>query len=58
MGSEFEKNIDERMVQMGLAAHISKLGWELAEDETLQRPFESAFLVNDVTSALDRKSVV
>jgi type I restriction enzyme R subunit len=52
MSSEFEKNIDERMVQMGLAGHVSKLGWNFAEDETLQRPFESAFLVNDVTNAL------
>ena len=52
MSSEFEKSIDERMVQMGLAGHVSKLGWGYVEDETLQRPFESVFMVDDVIQSL------
>jgi type I restriction enzyme R subunit len=40
------------MVQMGLADHLSRLGWIWAEDETLERPFESVFLSDDVTKAL------
>jgi type I restriction enzyme R subunit len=52
MSSKFEKDADEKMVQMGLAAHVLKLGWAHADDETLLRPFESVFLVDDVTQAL------
>jgi type I restriction enzyme R subunit len=52
MSSKFEKDADEKMVQMGLAAHVLKLGWAHADDETLLRPLESAFLVDDVTQAL------
>jgi type I restriction enzyme, R subunit len=50
--SQFEKNIDEKMVQMGLTDHLTKFGWVWAEDETLGRPFESVFLVDDVIKAL------
>jgi type I restriction enzyme R subunit len=50
--SHFEKDADEKMVQMGLAGHVSKLGWTYADDETLLRPLESVFLVDDVTQAL------
>ncbi len=50
--SKVEKNIDEKMVQMGLAKHLANLGWVQAEDETLGRPFESVFLTDDVTNAL------
>ena len=48
MMSQIEKSIDEKMVQMGLADHLSRLGWVWAEDETLGRPFESVFLSDDV----------
>lgn len=52
MMSQIEKSIDEKMVQMGLADHLSRLGWVWADDETLGRPFESVFLGDDVTKAL------
>ena len=38
MMSQIEKSIDEKMVQMGLADHLSRLDWVWAEDETLGRP--------------------
>ena len=50
--SQIEKSIDEKMVQMGLADHLSRLGWVWAEDETLGRPFESVFLSDDVIKGL------
>ena len=50
--SQIEKTIDEMMVQMGLADHLSRLGWVWAEDETLGRPFENVFLSDDVAKAL------
>jgi len=43
MMSQIETSIDEKMVQIGLADHLSRLGWVWAEDETLARPFESVF---------------
>ena len=52
MTSQVEKTIDEKMVQMGLADHLSRLGWIWAEDETLGRPFESVFLSDDVIKGL------
>jgi type I restriction enzyme, R subunit len=52
MMSQIEKSIDEKMVQMGLADHLSQLGWVWAEDETLGRPFESVFLSDDVIKGL------
>jgi type I restriction enzyme R subunit len=52
MMSQIEKSIDEKMVQMGLADHLSRLSWVWAEDETLGRPFESVFLIEDVSKAL------
>lgn len=52
MMSQIEKSIDEKMVQMGLADHLSRLGWVWAEDETLGRPFESVFLSDDVIKGL------
>jgi hypothetical protein len=33
MMSAIEKTLNEKVVQMGVAAHISKLGWQFAEDE-------------------------
>ena len=49
---QMDKSVDEQMVQMGLASHIADLGWEYADDETLGRPFESVFLVDDVARSL------
>jgi len=54
MMSQIEKSIDEKMVQMGLAKHLSGLGWMWAEDETLGRPFESVFLSDDLVNELVR----
>jgi hypothetical protein len=52
MSSQFEKDADEKMVQMGLAVHVSKLGWTYADDESLHRPLESVFRADDVMQAL------
>jgi len=52
MMSQIEKSIDEKMVQMGLADHLSRLGWLWAEDEALGRPLESVFLSDDVAKSL------
>jgi type I restriction enzyme R subunit len=52
MMSSIEQALNEKIVQMGVAAHVSKLGWQFAEDETLGRAFESVFLVDDLVAAL------
>lgn len=52
MSSLFEKDADEKMVQMGLADHVSKLGWVYADDESLPRELESVLLNEDVSKAL------
>jgi type I restriction enzyme R subunit len=52
MMSSIEQVLNEKIVQMGVAAHISQLGWQFAEDETLGRPFESVFLQDDLLDAL------
>jgi type I restriction enzyme R subunit len=52
MTPQFEKDADEKMVQMGLADHVSKLGWVFAEDESLLRPLESVLLVEDAIQGL------
>jgi type I restriction enzyme R subunit len=52
--SHVEKTIDEKAVQMGLAKHLSTLGWEWADDESLGRPFESVFMLDDLSSSLHR----
>jgi type I restriction enzyme R subunit len=52
MSPQFEKDADEKMVQMGLADDVSKLGWVFADDETLLRPFESVLLLEDATQGL------
>jgi type I restriction enzyme R subunit len=54
MMSSIEQVLNEKIVQMGVAGHISKLGWQFAEDETLDRPFESVFLQDDLLDALVR----
>jgi hypothetical protein len=51
MMSSIEQVLNEKIVQMGVAAHISQLGWQFAEDETLGRPFESVFLQDDLLDA-------
>ena len=52
--SQIETTIDEKAVQMGLAKHISTLGWEWADDESLGRPFESVFMLDDLSSSIQR----
>jgi type I restriction enzyme R subunit len=52
MISKFEKDADEKMVQMGLAGYVSKMGWLFADDETLLRPLGNVFIVEDVIQAL------
>lgn len=52
--SSIEDGLNEKIVQMGLANHISKSGWQFAEDETLGRPFESVFMYEDAVKALIR----
>jgi type I restriction enzyme R subunit len=52
MMSSVEKALNEKIVQMGVAAHVSKLGWQFAVDETLGRAFESVFLVDDLLASL------
>jgi len=52
--SAIEKTLNEKVVQMGVASHISKLGWQFAEDETLGRPFESVFLQDDLILSLEK----
>jgi type I restriction enzyme R subunit len=52
--SAVEKTLNEKVVQMGVAAHISKFGWQFAEDETLGRPLESVFLQDDLVSSLEK----
>ena len=52
MSPNFEKNADEKMVQMGLADHVSKLGWVYADDESLPRELESVLVNGDVLKAL------
>jgi type I restriction enzyme R subunit len=52
MSPKFDKDADEQMVQMGLAEHLANLGWLYADDESLGRPFESVFLVDDVIQSL------
>lgn len=54
MMSAIENSLNEKIVQMGVASHISKLGWQFAEDETLGRPFESVFLQDDLIAALEK----
>ncbi len=53
MTSLFEKHADEKMVQMGLADHVSKLGWKYSDDESLLRPFESVLLTDDLLDCLE-----
>ena len=52
MSPKFDKDADEKMVQMGLADQISKLGWNYSEDESLLRPLDSVFLADDVIKAI------
>ena len=54
MMSAIEKTLNEKVVQMGVASHISKLGWQFAEDEILGRPFESVFLQDDLFASLEK----
>ena len=50
--SDLEKELNEKIVQDGLAEHISKMGWVLDEDEKLGRPYEKVFLEDDAVQSL------
>ena len=52
MMSYLENELNEKVVQLGLAEHISKLGWKLGVDESLGRPFETVFIQQDLMKAL------
>ncbi len=47
-------DVNEKMVQEGLARHIGTLGWIYTDDEPLGRPLDSVFLVDDLEAALIR----
>ena len=46
--------INEKTIQNGIASEIQKLGWKLADDETLGRPVDGVFLFDDLEAALIR----
>lgn len=46
--------LNEATVQYGLAKHLAGLGWEFSEDETLGRPLDGVFLLDDLEEALVR----
>ena len=46
--------LNEATVQYGLAKHLEKFGWVYADDETLGRPVDGVFLVDDLEAALVR----
>ncbi len=52
MTSSVETRLNEKVVQKGLALHISTLGWKLTEDdELLNRPFENVFINEDLITS-------
>ena len=46
--------LNEATVQYGLAKHLETFGWVYADDETLGRPVDGVFLVDDLEAALVR----
>jgi type I restriction enzyme, R subunit len=53
MTSSIEAKLNEKVVQKGLALHISTLGWKLTEDdEVLNRPFENVFIDEDLIASV------
>jgi type I restriction enzyme R subunit len=53
MTSSIEARLNEKVVQKGLALHISTLGWKLTEDdELLNRPFENVFINEDLITSV------
>jgi type I restriction enzyme R subunit len=53
MTSSIEARLNEKVVQKGLALHISTLGWKLTEDdELLNRPFENVFMNEDLSASV------
>jgi len=50
--SVVENELNERVVQLGLAEHISKQGWTLAIDDSLGRPLETVVNLGDLTKQL------
>jgi type I restriction enzyme R subunit len=49
-----QDGINEKIIQNGIAAELQKLGWQLADDESLGRPFDGVFLFPDLEAALVR----
>jgi len=45
---------NEHEFQVGLAEQIAKLGWQYADDESLGRPHNEVFLLDDLEAALIR----
>jgi type I restriction enzyme R subunit len=55
MTSSIEARLNEKVVQKGLALHISTLGWKLTEvDELLNRPFENVFINEDLIESITK----
>ena len=55
MTSSIEAKLNEKVVQKGLALHISTLGWKLTEDdELLNRPFENVFINEDLIPSVTK----
>lgn len=55
MTNSIETKLNEKVVQKGLAQHISTLGWDLTEeDELLNRPFENVFNHSDLEKTLNK----
>ncbi|MEJ0014381.1 MAG: type I restriction endonuclease [Actinomycetota bacterium] len=52
MMSHIENELNEKVVQLGLVEHISKLGWKFSSDESLKRPYETVFLQDDLSNVL------
>jgi type I restriction enzyme R subunit len=46
--------LNEATVQYGLAKHLEKFGWVYADDETLGRPVDGVFLLDDLEASLTR----
>jgi type I restriction enzyme R subunit len=46
--------VNEKLIQEGLARHISTLGWAFSDDEPLGRAVDSVFLIDDLEAALVR----
>jgi len=46
--------LNEATVQYGFAKHLEQFGWQFADDETLGRPLDGVFLIDDLEAAITR----